>query len=150
MRSRDPHARFLASFPFAFCITIPNILRNTISPSVRQFITFYPQFQISYVTPFPWPSVREFIMFYPTPYFFIANPHRYRMLTKGKSHPDVKWPFRLWQNMFFIRSRLARLRSSNCCFLLIFHTLFNCMLACKSVKLHLLSNEWISIKEYSF
>ena len=38
----DPHARLLASFPFAFCIIIPNILRNIISPSVRQFITFYP------------------------------------------------------------------------------------------------------------
>ena len=27
----DPHARLLASFPFAFCIIIPNILRNIIS-----------------------------------------------------------------------------------------------------------------------
>ena len=125
LETRTP-ACWLASFPFAFCITIPNILRNTISPA------FCPR--IHHVLP--------------NIFFSIANQHRYRMLTKGKSHPDIKWPFRLWQNMFFIRSKLAR--SSNCCFLLIFDTLFNCMLDCKSLKLYLLSNEWISMKEYSF
>ena len=30
----DPQGRSLASFPLAFCIIIPNILRNIISPSV--------------------------------------------------------------------------------------------------------------------